>query len=847
MIGASFASKGKAMFHLRVLCSALALTLPAFLHTQASAAPDANTDRHGDPLPEGVVARLGTIRLRAPWAHVVFSPDGKTIVTVTDGPKVKTWDAGTGQLRGLRKLPIPASDDNRFFWLSGDGRLLAIGRTLIGIWDIHSGKQLHRLGLPPTQQVYQADFSRDGKQLAVTESGGQALVRLWDMGSGEQHVLKAKARMPERLAFSPDGKFLAATDRYQVVCWDTASGTLAWQSKIGFDSSLGFLADSRTLIASPGIGARTWQAWEAATGKPAGGPKLPEGYNCAEFTAAPDGRTLVFAQNRGVLGADGRLHLWDLQTGKLLRTLPVLWPRIGPFAPDGRSFLTDDGSLQRWELATGRPLLPDTDKLGHRWEVVRVVHSPDGRRLASAAKDATIRLWNIDTGELLHTLYGHEANDLAFSPDGKRLVSDGKSELLLWDLETGKEIRRISLHNSKLGEKKQNVWRLHLTPDGQTVTVIGYDPNDSIGLGGGILSRCDLATGRRKTKPDIGPCDGFYSAFSPDGRILASRGELLDTATGKSRVKLAGGPPRHGHYAFSPDGRLLAGLLTEPRFDGMRKTTEMLGIQVWDAASGRALRRIPTDWVGQLAFSPDGRCLAAADLAGLRLWELATGQVIMKHKAHEPLRGSYGASFASCLSFAPDGRSLATGHADSTILVWNLLPPVPPAADVPRLWDDLSGQDGARAYAASWQLAKIPDQALLLLKKHLRAATSAPAKQIRALLADLDSGEFRKRNQAAARLRELGDRAAGELKQALHANPSLESRRRIEDLLKNLEKPPSGEALRELRGVAVLERIGTPEARNLLKMLAQGMPEGRITREATESLERLTNWRGSRP
>jgi hypothetical protein len=107
-------------------------------------------------------------------------------------------------------------------------------------------------------------------------------------------------------------------------------------------------------------------------------------------------------------------------------------------------------------------------------------------------------------------------------------------------------------------------------------------------------------------------------------------------------------------------------------------------------------------------------------------------------------------------------------------------------------------------------------------------------------LADLDSNELQKREAAVARMRELGHRAERSLKAALKASPSPEMRPRLEDLLKDLEKPPSGEGLRQLRAIAVLEHIGTAEAQQLLKALAQGMSEARETREAKASLERLT-------
>ncbi len=524
----------------------------------------APTDRHGDPLPEGVLARLGTVRLRAIGAEVRFSPDGKSILTIIGGRRVKLWDADTGQLREQRELPI---EDSRLTCLSPDGGTLAIQGVNfdapLDIWDVSSGKRRHRLKMPEGQGIYRAAFSPDGKTLAVAEYGLKRIVRLWDMESGEQRLLNEQAQTPEGLTFSPDGKRLATAGHSHITCWNLAGGEQLWQVRSPYGRRLAFTPDGRTLIASPGTQERSWHVWDAATGKPAGGLKLPEGYNYAQLAVAPDGRTLVFAQQQNILGADCRVRLWDLHTGKLLHTLTAEGG-IGPFSKDGKSFLTNDGALQRWDLATGRPLLPDTNEWGHRAEVGRAAYSPDGRLLASTARDGTLRLWEVATGKPLHVLRGSiwEMNGLAFTPDGKFLVSAGmegnsfEGKWFVWDAITGKEVRRVPLHDPKLGEKKQSVWRVHVTSDGRTVIVLGYCMDVADADTEGVLTTWDLATGRRKSRATYKGHDGFYTAFSPDGRTLASNGRLLDTSTGKERAKLENPPGYLGHYAFSPDGRL---------------------------------------------------------------------------------------------------------------------------------------------------------------------------------------------------------------------------------------------------------------------------------------------------
>lgn len=803
----------------------------------------AQTDRYGDPLPEGTIARLGTMQLRAVSAAVGISPDGKTIITVTRGPHVKYWEAENGKLHERRELPIQLSDQVH---LSADGRFLSVldpELPMQQIWDISAGKKIHSL-----PRGYRTLFSPDGKTLAVANpaGSGKSVILVWNRESGERELKAATRRPPDNLAFSPDGRLLAASDGRDIFCWNIVKGEQLWQAGTAFNSSLAFTADGRTVIVSPGHQERAWRAWDAATGKPADGLKLPEGYNFAQLVVAPDNRTLLFAQGRGVKGSDGSIRIWDLREGKMLHTLKG-GGTIGPFFPDGKSFLSNSGVLQRWELATGRPMLPEAGKMGHQAEVFRAVYSPDGRRLASVARDGAICLWDVAAAKLLHIFRvqdGH-AVDLGFTPEGRFLLSGGwgsQGELYVWDTHTGKEVRRIPLQDPKGGEEQQNVLRLHLMPDGRTVIVLSYSPRRMATDFSGFLSYWDLETSQRKTRVKAGTSDGLYSAFSADGTTWVSRGESLDTATGKVRVTLEGGPKPLSHYAISCDGRWVAGFDTRTVMDGRRISTHMDAILIWNAATGRILHRIPTEWVGQLAFSPDGRYLAAADLQGIRLWEMATGRVVYKLKAHERTRGFYGHSFASCLAFAPDGRNLATGHLDSTILIWDLVPSGSPlsAKDLPRFWDELIGADAAKAYAASWRLVDAPNEAIPFLRERLRPAPPIAAEQVRPLLADLDSDEFPKREAAVARLRAMDRQAERFLREALKASPSPEKRLRLEDLLKDLEQPPNGEVLRQLRAVAVLESLGTTEAQGILKTLSEGVPEVRVTSEAKASVERLT-------
>ena len=277
--------------------------------------------------------------------------------------------------------------------------------------------------------------------------------------------------------------------------------------------------------------------------------------------------------------------------------------------------------------------------------------------------------------------------------------------------------------------------------------------------------------------------------------------------------------------------------------------TRMKGIQVWELPTGRPLARFETGWVRQLAFTPDGQRLITVGPEGMRVWEIATGQEIWRHANVERLHDYTDVgSFASSLTVAPDGRTMATGHPDTTILIWDLLPAprgerphVGPltAAEKDRAWSDLAGADARRAYTAMGDLAVAPAQAVALLRERLRPVAAVSPELLSRLLADLDSGAYKQRTPAAQQLVELDELAEQALRGALKRRPSLEQRQRIEQILAAPGLVRSPATLRGLRAIQVLERVGTPEARQTLQVLAKGPAEARVTRAAKGSLERM--------
>jgi hypothetical protein len=243
--------------------------------------------------------------------------------------------------------------------------------------------------------------------------------------------------------------------------------------------------------------------------------------------------------------------------------------------------------------------------------------------------------------------------------------------------------------------------------------------------------------------------------------------------------------------------------------------------------------------VDALAFSPNGKTIAAAALGAIFLWETASGKLRGERKGH---------LFAvQRLAFSADGTIMASLSGDGTVLTWDmtgLRPEGRPeniklsAMGLEAWWTDLAGEDAPQAYQAIWTMVEDPDRSVPFLKNRLRAAEAvAPQKLVR-LIADLQDDKAA--GKALKELEKLGELAEPALRKAFAARPSKKARRWLEQLLKRLEKMPlPASQLQQLRAVEILEHIGTPEARRVLTVVARGAPEARLTREAKASLLRL--------
>jgi WD40 repeat protein len=481
-----------------------------------------------------------------PWVHgLAFAPDGKTLAVADTGGRVRVWDVAARRERH----PNPLGSGIHRVALAPDGRTAAAagGDGSVWVWDVATGKDIRSWMADDTRSVTDVAYSPDGR--SVLTSGADGTVRLWDVAGGKEIRRFPNGPHWARSALSPDGRLVAASgkDGLSIALYEAASGRPVREltGHVSFLHQLTFSADGRRLVSSADM------------------------------------------HHDGKGGGDDRsVRVWDVATGRQLHAFTGERPGHVAISPDGRvvaAFGSElepsvQGHLRFWDAVSGREIADR--RIGSTTERWTVAFSPDGRYLARAARD--IRLVEVASGRTAQTFETGtgSVSGLAFTPDGRRLVStqdDGTA--LVWDLAP----------RPMAGTDAGRLWEELASPDAavarRAVAGLAADPAAAVTLLGEKLLPIPKPAGSRTT------ADLIADLGSPDFATREAASQKLTARAGVDATELTAALAA----STSPEVR-------QRLNDALRSTPGP-----WPTLSADDLRRVRAVAVLEAVASPDAR------------------------------------------------------------------------------------------------------------------------------------------------------------------------------------------------------------------------------------------------
>ncbi|MDQ7026525.1 MAG: protein kinase [Anaerolineae bacterium] len=624
---------------------------------------------------------------------VSFSADGQYSLSSSVDGTIRIWDNNTSD-------PVLLKRGAEDMWFNDvamhpeNDSFAAVGSDgLVYLWDFPSGALIATLQ-GHTDEIMTIAYSPDGN--FILTGGTDHTIRLWDVEStSEVRAYKGHTGVVFKVAFSPDGsRFVSSSgdetllntssdevDR-TVRIWDTESGeqiqVITPQS--GFVRAVAYAPDGTTVALGvwDGVNGGTTRIYDVDTGSEIRrffGHTTP----LLDLAYSPDSKQIVSA------AWDQNVRIWNIERGIEVQAFTGFGERIlsMDFSQNGEFLLiglgnigdnefagTDralDSSVWLWDIRSRDEVYAfdasddwvwavDISRDG-QWAVtgggpLRLPEAEDGQDVPEV--DTLVRVWNIETGEIIQTMNGHSntVDSVKFHPNGDWVLSSSwDGSIILWDIESGEIIRTYR----EAGDSEERVYMLDFTADGSQFISVGS---------GGTAILWDTETGDIIREFEHGVRINGVD-ISPDGTMFATAtgnfGDaenliyLWDIKTGDLIRTMAGHTRLANDVRFHPSG------------DYVVSTSWDDTVRLWDVATGEELRQFNghNGHTFGIAFTSDGETmLTTSQDTTVRLWDFATGEELQRFNQHT--------NWIQEVVFTPDDRFAISAGQDNTARIWRI-------------------------------------------------------------------------------------------------------------------------------------------------------------------------------
>lgn len=804
-------------------------------------AQPARVDHLGDPMPEGAITRLGSARLYHTGRDEnrgmsIFSPDGIFLATVTPSG-AKIWETRTGRKLGTIYL---SATDSPVAAFSADSRSIAIATAgMVGVYPV-IGDHKFVYSKPAAKDSRRVDWlaflpKRSG--IAFVENRGDICVT--DNRGLERFRISLAAANPVA-GLAADGTTLTIWNQENVDRWDLSKRTKIATVRFPYLSSFGKLrmrGDGSLFALELRSGGVIF--WDPSLQKETG--RLADSKLDAdagtEFT--PDGKQLVTMTRQKTTALVQR---WEIATGKLLKAFPIPIEDAGDPAasPDGKAiaFTIPRPPVPLLDLQTGKRLF---QRPGLEEPAVSLSFVPGGRLIAAGGR--LIRTWETVNAKLVGSI------GLPFDCDGLAVDRSGD-----WGVVVGAgqvNPRICSFRTGEIGDELQlppmariDSGALAIVDSLSAVVALGWTGKPAAkvrfvwDLGTRMLAPIEKEPKASSWRALAGPYRLRLIPPANQDEFQQRIPEIAVHALTDNRLLLKVDPTGYPDRVAS-NGQLLAAVLrasSEPAAD-----SEFTHLEVWEIVSGEHFRFAPEaktkSHFSILAMAPDGRSLAIVDGHNeLALIETYTGKRL----------SSFNVENVRCLAFSADGRYLASGQGDGTVLIWDVASAmrhrtatrVAKPEEFDQAWRDLA-RNAVTARVAMDRLRVDSERTIEFLRDRLRPAAAPPRDQVQRWVADLNSPKFATREAASRELAKLRQLLRSEIQAARDSTHALEVKRRLERILVMPRPARTADELRQLRAIELLEGFNNRDAVGVLRLIASGDPRAPQTQAAKEALERL--------